>query len=83
MATDSFLLKSESLSPIQTTNEDHLEDLFENFNNNSFRNNRNSTVKRPMNAFLLWASGERKRLSSDGYGVSQTSLSKLLGETWR
>ncbi len=82
MATDSFLLKSESLSPAQT-NEDHLEELFDNINNNSNRNNRNSTVKRPMNAFLLWARGERKRLSSDVYGVSQTSLSKLLGETWR
>ncbi len=79
--TDSFLLKSESLSPIQT-NEEHSEELFDNINNNH-RNNRNSTVKRPMNAFLLWARGERKRLSSDGYGVSQTSLSKLLGETWR
>ncbi len=79
MATDNFLLKSETLSPIQT-NEDHLEELFDNINNN---NNRNSSVKRPMNAFLLWARGERKRLSSDGYGVSQTSLSKLLGETWR
>jgi len=79
LATDNFLLKSETLSPIQT-NEDHLEELFDNINNN---NNRNSTVKRPMNAFLLWARGERKRLSSDGYGVSQTSLSKLLGETWR
>ena len=44
---------------------------------------RNSTIKRPMNAFLLWARGERKRVSSDGYGVSQTSLSKFLGETWR
>jgi hypothetical protein len=79
LATDNFLLKSETLSPIQT-NEDHLEELFDNINNN---NNRNSSVKRPMNAFLLWARGERKRLSSDGYGVSQTSLSKLLGETWR
>lgn len=52
-------------------------------NNSNTRNNRNSVVKRPMNAFLLWARGERKRVSSDGYGVSQTSLSKLLGETWR
>ncbi|CAF2170402.1 unnamed protein product [Rotaria magnacalcarata] len=51
--------------------------------NNYDRSNRNSIVKRPMNAFLLWARGERKRISSDGYGVSQTSLSKLLGETWR
>lgn len=79
---DGFLPKSESLSPIQS-NEDHLEELYDNFNNNSNRNNRSSTVKRPMNAFLLWARGERKRVSSDGYGVSQTSLSKFLGETWR
>ncbi len=76
LAADNFLLKSESFSPIQT-NEDHLDEFFDNIHN------RNPTVKRPMNAFLLWARGERKRLSSDGYGVSQTSLSKLLGETWR
>jgi hypothetical protein len=76
---DGFLPKAESLSPIQT-NEDHFE---QSFDSNINRNNRNSTVKRPMNAFLLWARGERKRVSSDGYGVSQTSLSKLLGETWR
>jgi hypothetical protein len=72
------LSKVESLSPIQI-NEDHSSESFENNSNN----NKNSTVKRPMNAFLLWARGERKRVSSDGYGVSQTSLSKFLGETWR
>ncbi len=82
MATDNFLLKSETLSPIQT-NEDHFDELYDNIKTHSNRNNRNSTVKRPMNAFLLWARGERKRVSSDGYGVSQTSLSKFLGETWR
>jgi hypothetical protein len=77
------LSKVESLSPIQI-NEDHSSESFENnSNNNKNRNNKNSTVKRPMNAFLLWARGERKRVSSDGYGVSQTSLSKFLGETWR
>jgi hypothetical protein len=66
----------EAMTPIQTI-DDHIDD---DDNNN---NNKNSVVKRPMNAFLLWARGERKRVSSDGYGVSQTSLSKLLGETWR
>jgi hypothetical protein len=77
---DSCLPKMEAITPIQT----HEEQTFDNRNiNNNNRNNRNSVVKRPMNAFLLWARGERKRVSSDGYGVSQTSLSKLLGETWR
>ncbi|CAF3172298.1 unnamed protein product [Rotaria socialis] len=73
------LPKTESLSPIQT-NEDDFNEPLDNRNQNR---KRSSTVKRPMNAFLLWARGERKRVSSDGYGVSQTSLSKLLGETWR
>ena len=80
---DSCLPKMEAMTPIQTT-EDYFGQTYDNSNNNnSNRNNRNSVVKRPMNAFLLWARGERKRVSSDGYGVSQTSLSKLLGETWR
>ncbi len=82
---DSCLPKMEAMTPIQT-NEDHFEETFDdnsNNNNSNNRTNRNSVVKRPMNAFLLWARGERKRVSSDGYGVSQTSLSKLLGETWR
>jgi hypothetical protein len=77
---ESYLPKMEAMTPIQTT-EDHYEQTYD--NNNINRNNKNSVVKRPMNAFLLWARGERKRVSSDGYGVSQTSLSKLLGETWR
>ncbi|UJR20591.1 hypothetical protein I4U23_023716 [Adineta vaga] len=83
---DSCLTKMEAMTPILQTNDEYLGDTYENSNinnNSSNRNNRNSVIKRPMNAFLLWARGERKRVSSDGYGVSQTSLSKLLGETWR
>lgn len=77
---DSCLPKMEAMTPIQT-NDELLNDTLE--TNLNLKTNRNSIVKRPMNAFLLWARGERKRVSSDGYGVSQTSLSKLLGETWR
>ena len=79
---DSSLPKMEAMTPIPI-NEDNFGQTFDNNNINNNRNNRNSVVKRPMNAFLLWARGERKRVSSDGCGVSQTSLSKLLGETWR
>ncbi len=82
LSMDSCLPKMEAMTPIQTT-DDHFDEKFDNNNSNNITNNKNSVVKRPMNAFLLWARGERKRVSSDGYGVSQTSLSKLLGETWR
>ena len=84
---DSSLTKLEAMSPV-LNNEDYFQETLDSNNLNSNnctnnRSNRNTVVKRPMNAFLLWARGERKRVSSDGYGVSQTSLSKLLGETWR
>lgn len=71
--------KVDPLSPIELADE-QLEQSFDEETNHSTRS---ASVKRPMNAFLLWARGERKRMSSDGFGVSQTSLSKLLGETWR
>jgi hypothetical protein len=90
---DSSLTKLEAMSPV-VNNENYFEETFNdqqqqqqqeqsNQSNTNDRSARNTVVKRPMNAFLLWARGERKRVSSDGYGVSQTSLSKLLGETWR
>ena len=81
---DGVLPKGDPLSPIEIC-EDQFEPSFdeENNQNSSVNNPRSVAIKRPMNAFLLWARGERKRMSSDGYGVSQTSLSKLLGETWR
>ena len=83
MATDCLLPKIDPLSPIEILDE-QFEQSFEEENNNSQTNsNRSANIKRPMNAFLLWARGERKRMSSDGFAVSQTSLSKLLGETWR
>lgn len=79
---DSCLPKMEAMTPIQTMDEP-LEENFDEINASQHRTTKSSAIKRPMNAFLLWARGERKRVSSDGYGVSQTSLSKLLGETWR
>ena len=81
---ESVLSKADPLSPSELCEEQFERSLAEETQQNlSVNNARSVTVKRPMNAFLLWARGERKRVSSDGYGVSQTSLSKLLGETWR
>jgi hypothetical protein len=84
---ENALPQTENLSPITNIDEHYDQSFEEDTGNGSLNqtvvNNRSSAVKRPMNAFLLWARGERKRVSSDGSGVSQTSLSKFLGETWR
>lgn len=83
VATDCLLPKADPLSPIEIPDEQFEQSFDDEMNNSNLNSTRSSNIKRPMNAFLLWARGERKRMSSDGFGVSQTSLSKLLGETWR